>query len=199
VSVVSRFFRSARQRQLPSLRAPSRKGATALILDTETTGLSHRDEVIEIGLLLLQYDPRTGQLGQEIDNYHGLREPSVPIHWAAARVHGLSLRQLRGKRLDGDKVMHLIEVATVVVAHNATFDRRFVARHFPAADSASWKCSCRGINWRGHGFASASLPFLLRAHQISSGGAHRALADATALAGLLRCGRYFPELLGVIS
>lgn len=92
-----------------------------VVLDTETTGLSTRDEVIEIGLvdsageLLLESKvfPRSGQ---------------VPA--AATRVHGYTIEDLRGapswpevmveleRRLEGRRVF----------AWNAPFDERMVAQ-----------------------------------------------------------------------
>ena len=116
-----------------------------LIVDTETTGLTRNDEVVEFaGLLLQRHDSRL----QKIASYEGLREPTCNINPHAQAAHGLSMSKLRGRRLDMPTVRHLFERCDVVVAHNDSFDRRFLDALIPESRSCHWLCSCRGIAWK---------------------------------------------------
>ena len=85
--------------------------------------LLYRDEVVELAMMLFSYDARTGEIGESLDSYSGLREPAVPIHPDAARVHGLTMDVLRGQRLDDDRVKGLIKRSLLLIAHNVPLDR----------------------------------------------------------------------------
>ena len=90
----------------------------AAIVDTETTGTAHYDEIIELGILLFEFNADTGQLLGIIDKYVGLREPSVPIHPRASQIHGLTQKDLLGQSLNKTKVKAMFNKAHVIIAHN---------------------------------------------------------------------------------
>ncbi len=165
-------------------------------IDVETTGLSpHGDEIVELALVLFSYDEE-GITGL-VDSYCGLREPGGPISRGAQRVHGLSKADLAGERLDTQRIQTLLGQVDFLVAHNASFDRGFVIKAFPAAKTKRWYCSMSGIGWRGRG--GRSLQALLSRHNIEVEEAHRALDDVHGVLALLSChngsGRtYFAEL-----
>ena len=163
----------------------SERFGLAAFLDTETTGLTADDEVIELSIALFEFDRNTGKLVRSLASYTGLREPSRPIDPGAQAVHGIDLRTLRGKRLDEERVTGIIGRAEFLIAHNAAFDRRYVERLFPEANSKPWKCSMRDIDWRGKGFGGRGLQDLLQAHGLGSGIAHRAEADVQGALKLL--------------
>lgn len=173
----------------------------ACFVDVETTGLCSRtEEIVELAICLFEYSKETGEIVRMVDRYVGLREPSVPISPGAARVHGLKLKDLCGKKLDNARVEAILHTAEFIVAHNAPFDRGFVTRLFPVSSHKHWLCSMSGINWKGKGFASRGLQNLLRDHGITAGRAHRAEDDVLATLRLLTRrgldGRwYFAELL----
>ena len=162
-----------------------------LVVDTETTGLTHEDEIVEIACLLLE--KRKGRL-TEMGRYEGLREPGCRISPHAEAAHGLSMARLRGHRLDMSAINLLFERCDVVVAHNASFDRRFVHALVPESRSCHWLCSCRGIAWKSHGMPNGRLQDLIAHHGIDPGQAHRAMSDVVALARLLAKRRYLDEL-----
>lgn len=172
----------------------------AAFIDVETTGLDPSyDQVIEMAVVLFAFRRSTGEILGIVDTYTGLQEPTVPISPDAQRVHGISIRQVRGKRLDRQRIAAMIDRADILIAHNAAFDRRFVERLFPEAVGKPWYCSMRGIDWAGKGFPSKGLQQLLRDHHIHPGRAHRALDDAKAAVLLLGLGSpepYLKELLG---
>lgn len=158
------------------------------VLDTETTGTGHLDEMIELGVVIISGEMNDeGQIHslQISDTYSGLREPSVPISPGAQAVHGISPEMLVGQELDYSKVKSLLLGSHAIVAHNARFDQRFIFPLLPETKEKVWLCSLYGIPWKGFGFGSRALQNLLKGHCIKVGSAHRALDDALALAKLL--------------
>lgn len=150
----------------------------ASFLDVETTGFSPRtDEIVELAIVRFEFDYADGAITEIVDSYSGLREPSVPIHPGASRVHGLTIDDLRGEHLDGGQIRTLMAQAEFLIAHNASFDRAFVCRIFPEADLMPWFCSCREIPWRRYGFGSGKLQELTKACGIRAQQRHRALDD----------------------
>ena len=175
-----------------------RTGLTGIAgcIDVETTGLSpYSDQIIEMALVLFSYD-RQGITGI-VDSYCGMREPNCEISSGAYGVHGLTMEEPVGQRLDTGRIRSMIEKADFLVAHNASFDMGFVAPMFPAARKKRWYCSMSGIRWRG----SRSLQRLLDAHDIEPDQRHRALADVEGLLCLLfeknsRGETYFADMYG---
>lgn len=120
--------------------------AVALIVDTETTGLSAGDEPIELALIRCSIDSQGNQVGEAF-RYCGRREPAVPINPRAQKVHGITLESLRGADFDHATVARLIGEADVLVAHNASFDARMLAKLYPDVRRKSWRCTYRQWPW----------------------------------------------------
>ncbi len=178
---------ASRHAAIPSKPIPASAG-TAAFIDVETTGLSfYDDEVVELAMELIAFDRTTGELLGVVDSYCGLREPSIQISPGAAAVNGLTMAQVRGHRLDANKVRALCERAEFFIAHNASFDRKFTARLFPEVDNKPWLCSMRDIDWYAEGCESRSLASLLSRFCGDSDQAHRASWDASAAVALLSC------------
>jgi DNA polymerase-3 subunit epsilon len=175
---------------------------TACFLDVETTGFSSRtDEVVELAMVLFEFSYNAGEIRRVIDSYCGLREPGVPIHPGAMRVHGLTMDDLRGKQLDNERVHAILSDSHFLIAHNSSFDRPFVCRLFKQAAHIPWACSCKDIRWHTHGYSSAKLQELIRAHNIRTTQTHRAMDDVSDAIELLKRhspsgNTFFAELLG---
>ncbi len=99
---------------------PGRGVGFACIVDTETTGTARTDQAVELALVLFAFKRSTGAVLAIVDEYAGLREPTVAMNPFAYQVHGIRAEQLRGQRLDFERVESILLRAEFIVAHNAT-------------------------------------------------------------------------------
>lgn len=91
---------------------------------------------------------------------------------------------VRGQAFDDDQVNQLANQSTMVIAHNAGFDRKFVEGRFPVFSGLPWACTVNQINWQAERISTRVLEYLL----FKFGWfieAHRALNDAEGVLGLL--------------
>ena len=95
------------------------------VFDTETTGLDPGggDEIIQIGAVRLV----NGRLLAD-ERFEQLIDPRRPVPAASVPFHGLTSAQLRGQPSieQALPVFHRFAQDTVLVAHNAAFDMRFL-------------------------------------------------------------------------
>ena len=158
-----------------------------LVLDTETTGLSHAgDRIIELAMLLVSVDPATGRPFGPVDTFEGFEDPGMPIPEVARQVTGITDEMVSGQRLDDAAVVALLDRADLVIAHNAGFDRPFVEARFPGFAHKPWACSFADIDWKAQGAGSAKLSALAQDRGWFYD-AHRALVDCHALLQVLAC------------
>mgnify|MGYP001195861867 CR=1 FL=1 len=155
----------------------------ALLLDTETTGLSRADEVIELALLRFRYSHYSGRILEVKDSYVGRREPGCAISPQATRVHGITKSDVAGRQLDYGRIRSMVDGALMVFAHNASFDQRMASKLLPELDRLPWFCTMNGIDWLGKGCSSRKLEDICNTFGVSYG-AHRADADVHALLDL---------------
>ncbi|TRZ66907.1 MAG: DNA polymerase III subunit epsilon [Rhodocyclaceae bacterium] len=159
-----------------------RKG---IVLDTETTGLDPlADDIIELGMVVFEYSPDTGQLYRVLEVFNQLEDPVKPIPPESTKIHGITDDMVRGKKIDDDKVAALLADASLVIAHNARFDRPFVESRLPAFARLPWACSFAQLPWKEEGISSASLEFLAYRYGFHFDG-HRASNDCLALLEIL--------------
>jgi DNA polymerase-3 subunit epsilon len=170
-----------------------------LIVDIETTGLDPAsDRIIELACLPFHFSSE-GDIYDVLPGYAGFEDPGQPLHEEVVRLTGITDDQLRGQRLDDQAVTMLAEVANLIIAHNATFDRRFLERRFPAFVNTPWACSKGQVPWAEEGLGSRKLDYLLSQLGFFHDG-HRAMADCLAVLHLLslrlpRSGRAILPLL----
>jgi DNA polymerase-3 subunit epsilon len=160
---------------------PTRLG---LLLDLETTGLDVRQhEIIEMALLPFTYglDGTVYRVGEPFSR---LRQPGQPIPAAIAELTGLTDEMLAGHSIDPDEVAGFIAPVALIIAHNASFDRRFAEAFCPAFAEKPWACSLSGVDWAGEGFEGSKLGYLAMRQGLFFGG-HRALHDCEATLEIL--------------
>lgn len=148
-----------------------------LIVDVETTGLEPgKDKIIEIGLM--EFGVEGDELPRVIRSYGALQDPECEISDEIQRLTGIAPADVRGQAIDWTVVRGFFARASVVVAHNVDFDRRFIEATGQVTDLAPhWACSMRHIDWRRHGFNTLSLNYLAADHGFVNPFAHRALFD----------------------
>lgn len=157
---------------------------TGILLDVETTGLDQRKhEIIELGMVKFDYLP-DGRIVGIKDVFSSFNEPSEPIPLEIAALTGITNAMVAGQRTNEAAVSSFADDAVIVIAHNASFDRKFAERYWPIFQRKAWGCSATEVAWRKHGFEGSRLGYLLNGagffHQ-----AHRAVDDCHALLEIL--------------
>jgi DNA polymerase III subunit epsilon len=157
---------------------------TGILLDVETTGLDQRkDEVVELGMVKFDYLP-DGRIAGIKDVFSSFNEPSEPIPLEVTALTGITNEMVAGQRIDEAAVSSFVDDSVIVIAHNASFDRKFAERYWPIFQRKAWGCSATEVEWRKHGFEGSRLGYLLNGagffHQ-----AHRAVDDCHALLEIL--------------
>lgn len=156
-----------------------------LVLDTETTGLSHQtDKIIELAMLLVSVDVATGLPFGPVELFEGFEDPGMPIPAIAKEITGITDEMVAGQCIDDEQVQAMVAQADWVVAHNAGFDRPFVEARFPSFAAKAWACSFKDIDWKAAGAGSSKLSALAADHGWFYD-AHRAQVDCHALLQVL--------------
>jgi DNA polymerase-3 subunit epsilon len=156
-----------------------------LCLDTETTGLNQmEDRIIELGIVAFEYDPLTGEIIRITQRYNGFEDPGYPLAREIIEITGITDEMLQDQRFEDTTINLLAEQASLVIAHNAAFDRPFVEQRFPAFKAIPWACTVSQIDWQSERMPARSLEYLLFKFGWCIN-AHRALDDAEGVLGLL--------------
>ena len=158
---------------------------TGLVLDTETTGLdAQADEIIELGMVLFEYAPTTGKVYHIMGVFDELRDPGRRIPPEIVEMTHINDAMVRGRAIDPGAVEAFASGASVVISHNAAFDRPFVERYWDVFARKPWGCSMTQIPWRDEGIATQKQELIA----LSEGffyDAHRAVNDCRALLHIL--------------
>lgn len=155
------------------------------VIDVETTGLGPSDRVVELAIIHLDESGRTEgewetlvrtDVGLAIDDLHGIRDADLRRAPSFTAIAADVVRLLAGR---------------VVVAHNAPLEARFLraelerAGWFSPLDPIDALCTIQlaGVLLPGSG---RSLGDALAAFDLEAPDRHEALADARAIAELVR-------------
>lgn len=165
---------------------PPAKLLKAALLDTETTGTTQAtDKIIELGIVIVEYCPEAGQVYRVLETFDELEAPGMPIPPESTKVHGITDEMVSGKKIDDDAVEKLMSDVSLVIAHNAKFDRGFVESRLPLFKEKAWACSYNQVPWKSEGMGAASLEFIAYRFGFHFAG-HRASVDCHALLEVLQ-------------
>jgi DNA polymerase-3 subunit epsilon len=162
--------------------------AEFVVFDLETTGLSAETcRICELGAV------RVRALQVE-DSFESLVDPGVPLPQPVARLTGLRDRELEGAPRVGTVMGRFLRFAgnAPLVAHNASFDQRFLERQLGRCESRRLAepplCTAALARRLLAGRARrVSLASLAEFFGVSTAPCHRALPDAEATAEILIC------------
>lgn len=181
-----KVVRPFEDRKFYSDASPPSKLVKAAIVDTETTGTNQAvDKIIELGIVIVEYCPDTGQVFRVLETFDELEYPGMPIPPESTKVHGITDDMVEGKSINDDAVEALMADVSLVIAHNAFFDRGFMESRLPIFKRKSWACSYAQIPWKSEGMGSSSLEFLAYRFGFHYAG-HRASVDCHALLEILQ-------------
>lgn len=144
----------------PVAPPPGMATRQGLFVDVETTGLDPaRDEIIELAMVPFTYglDGRVCGVGEA---FQQLRQPSCPIPEEITAITGIDDAMVAGKAIDPAEVSRFAAPASLVVAHNAGFDRKFLERYCETFNTKPWACSMSQIDWAAEGFEGTKLAYL---------------------------------------
>ena len=176
-------------------RIPNRKSfaisdgrtlSKGVVVDTETTGFDpDQDSIIELGMVLFEFDPQTGEAFNVLNSFNQLESPGRPIPPESTAIHGITDEMVSGKNINDEQVKDFLKDVTLVIAHNAKFDRVFLEKRLPIFESLPWGCSFAQVDWKDEGIGSAKLDYLAYYYGFFYD-AHRAEVDCFALLEILQ-------------
>lgn len=154
------------------------------IVDVETTGLypGGGDRVIEIAII------RLDNTGQVLNTYSTLINPQRDI--GATHIHGITAEDVKNAPMFQDVIGDVIQNlrGTALVAHNVSFDRRFLNAEFKRLNTGLPNipcfCTLQLSKLIDRGVPSRKLYVLCDYFGIDLEKAHTAYADAKATAEL---------------
>ncbi|MBP2450950.1 exonuclease domain-containing protein [Mycolicibacterium lutetiense] len=153
------------------------------VIDFETTGLvpERTDRVVEVGVVL------TDDQGRIEHEWTTLLNPHRDI--GATHIHGIPAGDVMDAPDFGDVSDYLLEMlgGRVLVAHNASFDMRFLHRELQLAryELPSRPTALCSMKWARRMIGAVKLSHCCDALDIPLTNAHSALGDAHATAELL--------------
>ena len=157
-----------------------------VVVDTETTGTNpDKDAIIELGMVLCEFDPDTGIAYNVVDSFDQLEDPGFPIPPEAIAVHGITDEMVAGKRIDETSVKQFLEGVSLVIAHNSRFDRVFMEKRLPIFETLPWGCTFAQVDWNAEGVGPAKLEYIAYKYGFFYD-AHRADVDCFALLEVLQ-------------
>lgn len=165
---MAQILRASGQYRIQERLAPRRRVADpdgtptrlGLFVDVETTGLDpNKDEIIELAMVPFSYalDGRIFEIHEAFEQFH---EPGQAIPDAITRLTGITNAMVAGAKIDPAKVAAFASGASLVIAHNAAFDRKFVERLSDVFSTKAWACSMSQIDWIDEGHEGTKLAYL---------------------------------------
>lgn len=149
--------------------------------DTETTGVSPTDRIVEVAYVALDDN------AEEIDRGEALINPGIPIPSGASAVNGITNKMVADAS-DIDQFMAdhgypFQDPDVVLVAHNVGFDYRYLSPFM--SEHAGQMCTLRLAKVLYPGLDSYKLQALRYSLDLEGGEAHRASGDVDLMINLV--------------
>lgn len=126
----ARAPRAGKARASPVAEGPFTGLREVVVVDVETTGLDpSRDRIVEVAAARGDFSGLLrGETKPYFETFEARVAPGVPIPEAAARVHGIRDRDVKGEERFADVAAELRAFigTRAVIAHNSTFDTAFL-------------------------------------------------------------------------
>jgi DNA polymerase III subunit epsilon len=161
--------------------------SVGIVVDVETNGLDpSQHRIIELAVRRFRYDSSGAILCLD-HPYSWVEDPGKALDPAITGLTGLTDETLAGNVIDDATATALFRSSEICIAHNASFDRRFVERRLPDCAGLAWACSLEEIDWRRRGFdgSGRSLGWLLSQCGYFHD-AHQAKGDVDAVLAILQ-------------
>lgn len=111
--------------------APADDVQSAVVLDTETTGLDPRsDDVIELSLVRCSFSRSRVVLLSVDACYDGFADPGRPLDPKIVEITGITDADVHGQSFDEERIAELLQGDPLLIAHNAAFDRPMFDKTF---------------------------------------------------------------------
>lgn len=150
-----------------------------VFLDVETTGLSYKeDKLIELGMVKFEYTA-DGYIFRLLDEFSGYQDPNQPIPEHIIKLTGINDDMVRGQQIDETALTDYLQNVSLIIAHNAQFDRAFFEMTFPSIPAKAWGCSMYDISWKQEDISSHKLEYIAYKYGFFYDG-HRAVIDCLA-------------------
>ena len=155
-----------------------------VFLDVETTGLDcSNDEIIELGMAKFEFNSG-GKIFKILEEFDQLQEPKGVISEKITSLTGITSEKVKGHSIDHNAVAEFVTDASIIISHNAIFDRRMVEPQFPIFQDLPWGCSIADVSWEENEFGTTKLEYLAYRYGYFYD-AHRASSDCRASIHLL--------------
>ena len=140
--------------------SPQEEKLIGIYLDTETTGLDYKhDKIIELALVPFEYN-KEGKIFKILDSYTGFQDPGEALSEQVTLLTGITDDMVKGQAIDHNRIEAIVSSASLIIAHNAGFDRKFVEKEFPIFKQKAWGCSYIQVPWQKENISSAKLEYL---------------------------------------
>lgn len=120
-----------------------------IILKLYTSGSNYqRDNLIEIGMCKIKYSPINNIITELSSVYRSVEDPKTKISDEISLQTGLTNENIQGRVFNDSEIASFFAGTSIVVCHNAMFERQFFEKRFKLLDNLSWVSSLREIPWR---------------------------------------------------
>lgn len=135
-----------------------------VFLDTETTGLySAKDKIIQLSMVSCLYSADQNRIVEITNVFDGFEDPGFPIPPEIVELTGITDSMVEGQVFDDIAIRNFIGEDSLVVAHNARFDRPFFDKRFGDKlniNKMPWACSLEEVPWKKLGFHGSKLEYI---------------------------------------